>query len=311
MSQTQILIHIGYHKTGSTFLQDLVFSTEEYGFSSPWTVKDYFENIISVNPFTYKSSHARSFFMPKIESAWNCSLVPVLSCEALSGDPWKRGCNSGFNNKLVADRLAEAFPEGKILIVIRSQASMIFSLYRHSIRSFWSMSIEDYLEQSGVDNGLHYFQPLFRLEYLEYNWLIEYYQKLFSRENVLVLPYECLRLKNSDFLNKLESFAGARLPSSLNQTTVNQGYSGFSVALKRWTNRLSPTCAQPNKTRYQKFNNSTFYHVNKIAPEWLGEIFDKRLRNSIESQLEGRYKESNRITAQLTGLDLKSYGYEV
>ncbi|MEM8807732.1 MAG: hypothetical protein AAGF01_17065 [Cyanobacteria bacterium P01_G01_bin.38] len=311
MSQKQILIHIGYHKTGSTFLQDLVFSSEEYGFSSPWDVKEYFENIISVNPFAYRSSQTRSFFIAKIESAWTRSLVPVLSCEALSGDPWKRGCNSGFNNKLAADRLAEAFPEGRILIVIRAQASMIFSLYRHSIRSFWSMSIEDYLEQSGGDKGLHYFDPLFRLEYLEYNWLIEYYQKLFGQENVLVLPYEGLKLRNSDFLEKLENFTNTHLPRSLNQTTVNQGYSGLSVALKRWTNKLSPTCAQPNETRYQKFNNSVFYQINKITPKWIGEIFDRRLRNSIESQIKGRYKESNRITAQLTGLDLQAYGYEI
>lgn len=300
MSQHKILIHTGYHKTGSTFLQDLIFPSEEYGLTSPWSVNDYFENIISPNPFTFSVDQTRSFFNPGIQSAWDKSLVPVLSCEAFSGDPWKRGCNSGFNNKLVADRLAAAFPEGKILIVIREQTSMILSLYRHSIRSFWSMAIEDYLAQSAETKGIHYFHPLFRLEYLEYNWLIAHYQKLFGKENVLVLPYEELRLANSGFLKKLSNLAEVDLPENLAQTTVNQGYSGFSVALKRWTNRLAPVCADPNATAYQRFNNSLFHHINKLAPKWLGEIFDNRLRDAIEAQVKDHYTESNHVTTNTT-----------
>ncbi len=59
MMQDRILIHIGYHKTGSTFLQKSVFSHQEFGFCYPWSRGDYFEQLILVNPFTFDNHKVR------------------------------------------------------------------------------------------------------------------------------------------------------------------------------------------------------------------------------------------------------------
>lgn len=312
MSNKDILIHIGYHKTGSTFLQDLIFLSQDCGFYSPWSPKEYSENLVVVNPFDFNKDKVRSFFEPGIQKAWLNSMTPVISYEAFSGDPWKKGCNSGFNNKAVADRLAEVFPNGKVLIVIREQASMLLSLYKHSIRSHWSMTIKDYLEQPIDYKEIFNPHPLFRLEYLDYHWLISYYQKLFGKENVLVLPYEKISMQESDFLETLSTFTGKNnIPKNLTKKTLNKSYSGFTIWLKRWANILCPTCAQPNRTIYQKINNYAFYQINKIIPKWLGKAFDKRFEEMIERQIEEHYAESNYITSQLIGIDLKAYGYKL
>ena len=36
MNDTPILVHLGYHKTATTWLQSAIFSEERLGFVSPW-----------------------------------------------------------------------------------------------------------------------------------------------------------------------------------------------------------------------------------------------------------------------------------
>ena len=46
-------------------------------------------------------------------------------------------------------------------------------------------------------------------------------------------------------------------------------------------------------------------------PGWLSSGIDRRLARSVEQLVGHRYAESNRRTQEMTGLDLKSLGYDV
>lgn len=302
--EKNFLIHIGYHKTGTSFLQKLIFNNSECGFYSPWSPEDYIEELIITNPFSFEGSKARAFFEPGISHAWQHGLIPVITHEMLSGNPWK----GGYNNQVTADRLSAVFPEGRVLIVIREQSSMILSIYKHRVRNNLTASIQKYLESPKPRSG---FEPLFRLEYLEYHWLILYYQKLFGKENVLVLPYEMLKNQRDKFLENIANFTGTNTPTSLPKEVVNEGYSGLVLALKRWTNLLSPKDSMYNYSLLQAINNKIFFRINQITPKSLSKKFDFELRNSINDKIKNFYKESNKITAQSTGLDLESYGYQI
>ena len=48
-----------------------------------------------------------------------------------------------------------------------------------------------------------------------------------------------------------------------------------------------------------------------MVPAAVGRAFDRGLARFVERHARGRYAESNRLTAQLTGLDLARYGYEM
>ncbi|WP_013321755.1 hypothetical protein [Gloeothece verrucosa] len=304
--ETKILIHIGYHKTGSSFLQKLIFNSAEYGFYSPWSPEDYIEELIIVNPFSFESSQARAFFAPGICESWQKGLIPVITHEMLSGNPWKKGYSG--SGKETADRLIATFPEGRVLIVIREQSKMLLSLYKHQVRNNLTASIQDYLEAPRPRSG---FEPLFTLGYLEYHWLILYYQKLFGKENVLVLPHEMLKNKEEVFFKKLSCFTGTNIDPTLQKQVINEGYSGLILALKRWTNFVSHRDSIYPNSRMQELNNRIFYYLNKIVPKSLNDQFENELKKYINHRIDKYYQQSNQITSQIIGIDLESYGYQI
>jgi len=48
-----------------------------------------------------------------------------------------------------------------------------------------------------------------------------------------------------------------------------------------------------------------------MIPEKVGKHFDQKLEFYIKTRIDNFYQKSNRITAELTGLDLQAYGYFV
>jgi len=301
---SRLLIHVGYHKTGSTFVQNAILKNDQLGFHSPWSHQDYIEELIICNPFVFTSDRARQFFQPEIEKAWQNNHLPVITHEMLSGNPWK----GGYSSRTTAERLKDTFPEGKVLIVIREQLSMLLSFYKHRVRHNLTASVDRYLQPAPSRSG---FEPLLRLEYLEYHWLIDCYQALFGKHNVLVLPYEMLRANKSMFLSKISDFSGRDIPRDLSQGVINPGYSGLTIYIKRWTNMLSPRYPQAHIPKIQKINNQVMYRINNLIPKKLGKYFDSQLLKKIDKNVGDFYRVSNHKTANMTGLDLNAYGYKV
>src|SRR5687768_14246983 len=119
-----VLIHIGYHKTGSTWLQRHLFNTGT-GFSTPVNKHVARQKIVEPNALDYDVETTRMFFESAFEVAIEHGQVPVISCERICGSPH----GGGYDSKEIADRLFETFPKAKILIVIRQQQAMILSTY--------------------------------------------------------------------------------------------------------------------------------------------------------------------------------------
>src|SRR5438046_10505277 len=95
------LIHIGYHKTGSTWLQQPIFRDGRFGFETHDTPLPVDEAFIAQNPFTFDASRARSAFTAPVEAAAERGLVYLVSHERLSGDVG----TGGVDSKMIADRL--------------------------------------------------------------------------------------------------------------------------------------------------------------------------------------------------------------
>jgi hypothetical protein len=304
-----LLIHIGYHKTASTFLQEQVFNKKEFNFVTPWSRPDYYRKIILFNPFDFDVMDTRSFFEQKIKKAEEEKLIPVITEEALSGNIYQ----GGYNDYYVANRLFSVFPEAKILMVIRNQLDMIWSVYKHRLRSNLTVGINDYLNQ--IQKEFPGFEPFFNLDYLQYHWLINHYQTLFGKDKVLVLPYEMLREDAELFLEKISNFTGANINTKMELPKVNEGYSYLSLYVKRWTNCFAPRTSMVNKSLYQKINNSFLYQlnqvINKTIPKTLIQKVETQMKQIIAEKIDGYYLNSNKITGNLINIDLSSYGYSV
>ena len=123
METLRPLIHVGYHKTGSTWLQKRVFADDAAGFCVPWAAgrEEAVRAFIHPNPFHFAPAKAREAFEAGLEKARERSLVPVISHEGLSGDPMA----GKYYGREVAERISRTFPDARILICIREQKATL------------------------------------------------------------------------------------------------------------------------------------------------------------------------------------------
>ncbi len=295
------LLHIGYHKTGTTWLQECVFQNAEAGFSQiPGA-----QRLIAVNPFDFDPRRVRRKLEPQMGEAQARNLVPVLSSERLSGDPY----TGGYDSKTIADRLAAVFPNPRVLVVIREQTSMFVSIYKEYIMRGGGASFRQYV--TPPEDG--YWLPHFRFDFLEYHRLIGYYQDLFGDEAVLVLPYELLRTQPQTFLERLDEFVGVPATRSRSQP-VRVSLSALALSLKRHANRylvLDPVNPAPPLAfrRSNQVLKRVFRAVDGKIPATLRDRHERRWRRYAEREIGTRYAKSNALTAKLSGHDLRALGY--
>lgn len=301
------LIHIGYHKTGTTLLQRKVFQEVGTGFDLVGSAGDLHQAFVSVNAFAYDPDETRRSFAAKLEASEKRNLVPVLSYERLSGAPH----HGSTDSRQIADRLAEAFPEARVLIVIREQLDMILSLYKTYVRMGGPASLEEYVKP-GDSRSM-----LLRLDYLEYHWLISYYQSLFGEKNVLVLPYEMLCTSPSVFLEQIRSFSEAQAEHEVRVSRVNVSPSPLSLMAKRYVNKLfvrntfNPSPLLPFRLDNRRARSLTS-QLSRSLPRKLKLVGRDRWQEFVAEFVgRKRYEESNAITEKITGLSLKDFGYSL
>jgi hypothetical protein len=305
----RLLIHIGYHKTGSTWLQDAFFPMPGSGFVLPWVRAEVNEEFVLPNDFQFDRERTVAFFREGLARAGGSGLVPVLSNERLSGNPH----SGGFDSKQLADRLVSLFPGARVLAVVREQQSAIRSAYYQYVREGGVASIEGYLHPPEAGR---YRLPLFDFDYFAYDRLIAYYQKLFGADRVLVLAYEDLAVDPRAFAAEICRFVGLGEPDEVQTGRRNVGLSGLSVAIKRRFNALfvrdALNVAPPlpwdgaNRRLWQLCRV-----IDRVVPRAWTRAFDVRVRRRIAEAVEGRYAKSNRRVQSLTGLDLGRHGYDV
>lgn len=296
------LVHIGYHKTGTTWLQGQVFASTASGFSLLGGA----QRLIAVNAFGFKPRKVRKQMERQMGEARARGLTPVLSSERLSGAPHF----GGYDSELIADRLAQVFPHARILAVIREQTNMFLSIYKQYIRRGGAASLRQYL--AAPKDG--YWMPQFRFEFLEYHRLIARYQDLFGAANVLVLPYELLRDQPGAFLEQVGEFVG--LPAAQPQLRpMNVSLSTFTLSLKRQANRYVILDGPVNPAPPLAFAGAkellerVCQKVDARVPAALRDRHERRWCRLAAREVGTRYAESNAVTAGLTGLDLRAFGY--
>jgi len=311
--RAQPLVHIGYQKTASTWLQKVLFVSRDLGFVSPF---DQWEEttraLVYADALGLDVQECKALFSARLEQAKKENLIPVVTSERLSGAPQL----GGHDCKEIADRLADVFPEGKVLIVIREQKSLILSCYKQYIRRGGVRSLPKYLNppERYWSKG----SPSFRLNYFEYHRLIGYYQAKFGKERVLVLPYEYFESCPQGFIDEILHFANGRdgltkyqLPYSFKK---NPSLSGVTIVLKRHLNQLTSGEFNPEGVLSMKLGNRLTRKMEKVAtvlPNTLSESVEERLCLIVEQAVGDCFQTSNRHTEQLIGRGLGEFGYLV
>lgn len=306
-----ILIHIGYHKTASTWFQKELFGPGSEQFvplcerGNPRRLGR--KLVIGDDGYLLPpySLHAKSFpeaLRRAREHVADSGRTPVISEERLSGNPHA----SGFDGHRISERLAHHFPEARILCVVREQNDATLSHYRQYIRIGGTASLEGYL--TAAYDGR---RPGFSPHHLRYMDLVQQYHRVFGPESLLVLPYEMFRERPEQFVERLGEFLGRPLHAAALKTGRHYNRRRKDRLLLRCPalNALQkPTAVDGPSPIYFPGSSMLLKLALAVGNGILPDV-DASLRKRVEAFVGDRYDQSNKELSRLIGIDLSQWGY--
>lgn len=303
------LVHIGFPKALSSWMQKSLFKPEQ-GFLNVLDSLHTTIGVIDPTPFRFDESLCIRFMEEALKKHPGMdNLVPVCSAEALIGNPY---CG-GYNAKQNADRIKQLFPDARILLIVREQRQLMRSLYKTMI--VWGMPHTIKRLLNPRDTSL---APQFNLDYLRFDLATDYYQQLFGRENVLVMPYEAFIEDPKHFTRQIFQHANCSPTAAFERLPwkkrVNKNQPLVSLYLQRLQNLLlsSPfNYAGPLASTEERGHQRIKRSKNNPLPAFTNNWFEDDFRQTVSSAFAGQFASSNARLQQLTGLDLAAYGYEI
>lgn len=249
----RILIHIGHHKTGTTWLQQVLF-TKEHGFCllnnvrEPW--KDGVLRALVMGE-GYDPARVREW----VQERWDGKRIPVISAERLSGHP----ASGGFDQEHIAARLHQTFPEALIVIGTREADEVKVSVYKQLVR-------EGFLGKNlSAHETTDWKVPQIREDYFQHVLLVRHYRSLFAAEQVVEFHYAALHRDPQVWVETLEKAWGSPLNielSNRHRRRLNASWSDRRIRVERVANYFKKSALNPYP----------LVRLNKRLARWVGEI---------------------------------------
>jgi hypothetical protein len=202
-----------------------------------------------------------------------------------------------------------------VLVVIREQRSFIRSMYSQYVTDGGDLPLRRFLEPPEP----HICRvPGWDFAFAMYDRLIAHYMALFGRDHVLVLPFELFARDGRQFIDRIIAFAG-RDPQMMPKVATD-AVNVRRPLVMQWATRqvnrfvfrsqLSPhglIAARRGRSPVEVLRPA----FERLTPDFVERRIDSRLRSQVAAAVGRRYAESNRITSELTGLDLAGFGYDI
>jgi len=305
------IVHIGYHKTATTWLQTHFFpSVRNYRHAG----KDALEAaILNEHELAYDPARARAQLLQGEPEPAKL----IFSHEAFSGPPHVGGFQ-GFYATGMAQRLRATLPEARIVVVLRNQIDIVPTAYKQYVRVGGTHRIDRYLHPATYQRiGFHKPRkiPTFSLDHFNYDRLIGFYEELFGRERVHVFLYEDFREDPARFLADMAERLGLDVDlDALPRAAENVSFRRNTLALARLLNHLTARNI-PDKRCYLNLFPSHMVVRRLLDPINRTPLAGPKLRprdlltEGMQAAIEGHYAEGNARLAARHGLALAAHGY--
>lgn len=209
---SNLILHIGIHKTATTYLQ-----------------KQYFPNCEGVEVIDFYK-----YFYNNIKSSSDQNLL--ISNEGLSGIPWNENWLKGIHNdfewidsfQACMDRIKRVFNNPTIVILFRKHGDLIISMYKQYIQEGGMLTLNEFYGEDGVIKPSN----------LIFSKRIDTLNKLF--DNVYFLSYEDFRMNEKDYFDNFFSIFNISKRKNEMSTSVNDNISisGKKIELLRKINKM-------------------------------------------------------------------------
>ena len=219
--------HIGYPRTGTTFLQKGIW---------PQLSSEIYQPKSRVGEiYRAKYRHELEAVYTGISGHTIDQRIFLDSEEEFSGDL--------FHDFLdIPEKLATINPKAKIIICLRSQITIIPSLYYLYIKKGNTLDYSAYVKRITANNKFDYFS------------IVSRYIEVFGKDNVLVMLFEDLNNAREEYINEILTFMN--ISKSVNcqadPSIKNTRLSPLHIRILRLTNRL--VCTK-SPTRYMLEND--------------------------------------------------------
>lgn len=281
------VIHIGFPKTATTFLQTHWFSQlpERFGYRGGADCADIFRPVTDYDDTIFSLDEvARS-----ISAATGGLASILLSYEPLTGAHYRLA----FVNRSIIARRLRALGFDRVIITIRNQFDALESAYKQYIKSGGVLRFHDYVNFDA--NRTSYLYP----QYFDYSSIFNLYADSFGVQNVLVLQYE--QLGSSTFSGDLSRFLEIRPVETESTDTVNRSLSRRNTVFLRWLNHLTYSDYHPSHLLSRRISSSLMHRLLSAIPQMGAR--QSFLDQNTRERIEACFGESNRrlqVAAQIT-----------
>ena len=258
-NKNNVFIHIGLHKTGTTFLQKVVFPTlQDVHLVKPW-------------------ARVRKVLLVPTDHTL------LISNEALGGIPWNGTWYKEFEENV--EMIKNRFPEASILIGFRRHESLLLSLYKQYLQEGGATSIQKFINDKIID-----------IENFHFGKRISYIEKRF--DNIFIYTQEEMINRFESFFSSLCHFFETEptVDEPLGRETCNVGLRGemqsdVLIALNRIDRLLArlPVVPTLNNSIFRRFNITPRH----ICQHWLSGISSSPLRlpEGLRDKVRTRFEE--------------------
>jgi hypothetical protein len=280
-------VHIGFPKTGTTFLQTQVFSRLknfcffDRSMAAPFLtpLKDYDDTVFDATMFER--------LLASVEQPGQDLLVSDESLTGLHHEV------AFVNRSMIARRLRDAGFK-RVIISIRNQFDVLESAYKQHVRSGGVLKFDDYV--TFEPGRKQYIYP----EYFEYESVYRLYSSLFGKDNLLVLQSE--RLRQPEYAESLFSFLSAEAMPLDFARCINRSLSYRKTQLLRLINFLTCNSFRPDHLVSRRI--STAFAQRILAGLPIMNEPRSFLSARKRSQIEAFYGPGNSALARLAGIEL-------
>lgn len=282
------IAHVGYHRTGTNFLQQEVFPRLGTHIFRPEQSGWHFFD----DPGSFDEAAARAYFAA--EQAKNTAGRPFLiSHERLTG-------TAEHDDLSVAGKLRKLNPDMKIVIVVRSQYGMFRSLYHLHVK------------RGGSDQYADFVQRLIAGGRCDYGAMVGHLTEQFGQGRVLTLLYEDLAESPETFLQELCDFIEAPAVS-VPYTRVNARSSDSALRVRRFLNDKLAEGAGPasRKGLLSRLAQALALKADRMKEELSGGPVLKIDAEAERQTIHEAYAASNRHLSALLDRPLGPHGYPV
>jgi hypothetical protein len=317
----QIIIHVGLHKTATSFLQARVFPALAgvrfvhplyYTRPDDGPIERFVVDLLDRNPACIDLDRHRSSI-----AAWLATVAEptvLISSEALVGYPIENHNNILTN----AELLAQMFPRAKIWLVVRRQDKWVESAYSQLLKQGFATTVEGYLNYRDGEFGRYRLAlvhgPNVDARDLDWERFDALYRSRFGAEAVCTLPFELFAADSEAFLRRFYAFANIE-PGVFPDTgeRVNERWSPLAVQLAQIVNRVPMPIKRAIRDRVgAQWHPSAVLSRTVVPrlPSWtpgLGKA--DYVSPQLGAALLALHRESNRTLGERIGVDLSGFGY--